>query len=84
MSEHVLYGLAAIAAGGGTLAAAARAWPPPTGRHRLGPRPVGFETQPRWAHCPAEGRDTPHSFDAGGVRHCRVCKTTTTKDNDDG
>ncbi|MCX5326361.1 hypothetical protein [Streptomyces sp. NBC_00120] len=81
MNEQVLYGLAALTAGGGALAAAARAWPPRTDRLSPGPRPAGFETHPRWARCPAEGRDTPHSFDAGGRRHCRVCRYTTTKDS---
>ncbi|MFZ3595118.1 hypothetical protein [Streptomyces sp. BH104] len=83
MSAHLLLGLAVLAAGSGTVAAAVRAWPPTHGRPRYdGPPPVGFETSPRQAYCPAEGQDTPHNFDAGGVRHCRVCNTTT-KDSHD-
>ncbi|QKW07007.1 hypothetical protein HUT18_11930 [Streptomyces sp. NA04227] len=81
MSEHVLY-LATIAVGGGTIAAAVRSWPPP-GQRRTDPPRAGLRTDPVWAPCPVEGRDTPHSFDAGGVRRCRVCKATTKKDNDD-
>ncbi|MBA0053494.1 hypothetical protein E0L36_22220 [Streptomyces sp. AJS327] len=84
MNEPVLLGLLAVAVGGGTVTAAVRSWRKPPGRHRVGPPTARFHTGAPRAYCPAEGRDTPHTLDAGR-RRCLVCKTTTTAgDIDDG
>ena len=85
MNDLILLGLVAAAVGGGTVTAAVRSWTRPHGRHRFGPPTARFNPRAPLAYCPAEGRDTPHTFDVGR-RRCLVCKTTTTTagDIDDG
>ncbi|MFC5072822.1 hypothetical protein ACFPN0_14820 [Kitasatospora cinereorecta] len=46
------------------------------GSHRRRPASSAFRTGPLLAWCPTEGRETPHTLDAG-VRRCRSCKTST-------
>lgn len=85
MSDRILPGLLAVGFGAWAVMAAVRSWTGRRGRHRVGPPTARFHTGAPRAYCPAEGRDTPHTFDAGR-RRCLVCKTTTTTpgDIDDG
>ncbi|WP_434593473.1 hypothetical protein [Streptomyces sp. A5-4] len=72
--RHLLSGGLAVLAAAGALVPVVRALrshsrPP-------GPADASFRRGPLFAWCPAEGRETPHTLDAG-VRRCRSCKTST-------
>ncbi|MFD3608972.1 hypothetical protein ACFWXA_13025 [Streptomyces atroolivaceus] len=66
----------AVAGGLSTFAVLALLVPLVRRSHRRRPAPAAFRRGPYLAWCPAEGRETPHTLDAG-ARRCRSCKTST-------